>query len=183
MRAKLGPQTIRHLESIARTGAYALSVIGVTSKEYTAKDGKKKTDRRTQRMTLGTIANTNFLLDEKYRDILRNLSDVQKAYGEAEKIEQNVSTLKLNALTRRMDLIELARKNVFQLVEQEQQFAASDLSVLCYVTSDKAERYKSAKYALEQVDQDSGRGKAKEWLAEKDRIFRTQLNVTKIEIL
>ncbi|WP_421534521.1 hypothetical protein [Pseudomonas marginalis] len=183
MREKLGPQTMRHLESIARTGAYALSVTGVTIKEYTDKKGKIKTDRRTQRMTLGTIANTSFLLVERYRDVLQNLSDVKKAYDEAEKIEKNVTTLKLNALTKKMDVIELARKSALQLIEQEQKFAASDLSLLCYITSDKVERYKSAKYALEQANQDSGKEKAKEWFAERDRFFRNQLNVTKIEVL
>lgn len=183
MRGKLGPQTMRHLESIARTGNYALSVTGVTIKEYTDKKGKKKTDRRTQRMTLGTIANTSFLLDERYRDVLHNLSDVKKAYDEAEKIEQNVTTLKLNSLTKKMDIIELARTSAYQLIDQERKFAASDLSLLCYLTSDKVERYKSAKYALEQANQDFGKEKAKEWFAERDRIFRDKLNVTKIEVL
>lgn len=183
MRGKLGPQTMRHLESIARTGAYVLSITGVTIKEYTDKKGKKKTDRRTQRMTLGTIANTSFLLDERYRDVLHNLSDVKKAYDEAEQIGQNVTTLKLNALTKKMDIIELARTSACQLIEQERKFSASDLCLLCYITSDKVERYKSAKYALEQTNQDSGKEKAKEWFAERDRLFRTQLNVTKIETI
>lgn len=182
MRAKLGVQTMRHLESIARTGAYALSVTGVTEKEYIDKKGKKQIERRATRMTLGTIANTSFLLDERYREVLHNLSDVKKAYDEAEKIEQNVSTIKLNALTAKMDIIEKARKNAFQLIEQEQKFSSSDLSLLCYITPDKAERYKSAKFALEQTNQVSGKEKAKEWLTERDRFFRAQLNVTKIEI-
>ncbi|WP_434562780.1 hypothetical protein [Pseudomonas sp. R1-6] len=183
MREKLGPQTMRHLEAIARTGAYALSVIGVTTKEYIDKKGKKQTDRRTQRMTLGTIANTSFLLEERYRDVLHNLSDVKKAYDEAEKIEQNVTTLKLNALTKKMDIIDQARARAFELIEQERKFAGSDLSLLCYITPDKVERYKSAKYALEQADQDAGKEKAKEWFTERDRFFRAQLNVTKIDVL
>lgn len=183
MREKLGAKTIRHLEAIARTGAYALSVTGVTIKEYTDKKGKKKTDRRTQRMTIGTIANTSFLLDEKYRDILHILSDVKKAYDEAENIGLNVTTLKLNALTKKMENIELAKANAIQLIEYEKKFIASDLGLLCYVTSDKTERYRSAKYALEQTLQDSGKEKSKEWFTELDRHFRAQLNVTKIETL
>lgn len=183
MRAKLGAQTMRHLESIARTGAYALSVTGITEKEYIDKKGKKQIDRRSIRMTLGTIANTSFLLDERYREVLHNLSDVKKAYDEAESIEQNVSTIKLNSLTAKMDIIEKARNNALQLIEQEQKFSSSDLSLLCYITQDKAERYKSAKYALEQTNQGSGKEKAKEWFTERDRFFRAQLNVTKIEVL
>ncbi|WP_110946607.1 hypothetical protein [Pseudomonas bohemica] len=183
IRDKLGPQTMRHLEAIARSGAYTLSVTGVTLKEYTDKKGKKKIDRRTQRMTLGTIANTSFLLDEKYRNVLHHLSDVKNAYDEADRIEQNVTTLKLNALTKKMDVIELARASAAQLIEQEHKFATSDLSLLCYITDDKVERYRSAKYALEQARQDYGKEKAKEWFAERDRMFRTQLNVTKIDVL
>lgn len=114
---------------------------------------------------------------------MHSLSDVKKAYDEAEKLEQNVTTLKLNALTKKMDTIEQARTNALQLIEQERRFATSDLSLLCYITSDKVERYKSAKYALEQAIQDSGKEKAKEWFAEQDRIFRDKLNVTKIEVL
>jgi hypothetical protein len=56
MREKLGPQTMRHLESIARTGACALSVTGVTIKEYTDRNGEQRMERRAQRMTVGTIA-------------------------------------------------------------------------------------------------------------------------------
>lgn len=182
MREKLGPQTMRHLETIARTGAYGLSVTGVTIKEYTDKKGRKREDRRTLRMKLGTIANTSFLLEERYREVLLNLSDVKKAYEEAEKLEQNVTTLRLNNLTRKMDIIDHARASALQLIELERKFAASDLSLLCYITADKAERYKAAKYALEQTNQDSGKEKAKDWFTERDRHFRSQLNVTKIEV-
>ncbi|BFO06937.1 hypothetical protein KNHN1_53150 [Pseudomonas guariconensis] len=182
MREKLGPQTMRHLESIARSGAYTLSVTGVTIKEYLDKKGKKKIDRRAQRMTIGTITNTSFLLDERYRDILHKLSDVKKAYEEAEKLERSITTVRLNSLARKMENIELAKNSALQLIEQERTFSTSDLSLLCYITSEKTEIYKSAKYALEQTNQDSGKEKAKEWFAERDRFYRTKLNVTKIEV-
>ncbi|MCU7251228.1 hypothetical protein [Pseudomonas koreensis] len=124
MREKLGPQTMRHLESIARTGAYVLSVTGVTIKEYTDKKGKKKTDRRTQRMTLGTIANTSFLLDEKYRDVLHNLSDVKKAYDEAEKIEQNVTTLNSMLSQKRWISLSWPKQALFNLLNKSESLRA-----------------------------------------------------------
>lgn len=182
MRSKLGPQTLRSLESIARSGAGSVSVAGISIRKYVDKKGKEKIERTSSSMRIGSIPDISFLIDSNHRDILVTLNEVKSAYTEAEEISVDAKTSKLTAISSKMNRIESARNLAMGLIEKEERFRNSDLSLLCFLISDRAERYKSAKFALEHLDLPLGKEKAKEWLTLKEREICTKLNVDKIEI-
>lgn len=182
MRSKLGPQTLRALEAIARTGVGSVTILGISLKDYIDKNGKKKIERTSTRMQLGSISDVSFLIEANHREILNTLSDVKAALHEADEISTDAKSSRLSAINSRMNKIEHAQAMALNLIDKERRFRNSDLSLLCFLVSDRAERYKSARFALEHSNNTQSKEKSKEWLNSREREFCGRLNINKIEI-
>ena len=110
------------------------------------------------------------------------MREVERAYDDAAHITSNIKLSILEHLTSAIGDIDRIAISVADLVAQEHTFLTNDLALLCFLTPDKAERYKTARVVLEELGHDAGKDKAKDWLADKDREIREALSAEKIEI-
>src|SRR5690606_33994137 len=100
-----------------------------------------------------------------------------------ENIKDDVRTSEIEKLNRAINNVESISQETAHLEKQTDSFFQSDLTLLCFLTDDKADRYKTARAVLEIAGLESGKSRAKEWLFEKDKTIKESLNADKIEFL
>ncbi|TXH74951.1 hypothetical protein [Thiobacillus sp.] len=181
-KARLGDQTRRRLEDMAKTGKTAVEIIGVNYRDYIDDDGNSNREKHSISSNLGHIFGIGWLNETNHHPLFVAIQNVKLAYEEAEQVTLDIKLSELDELTRKINDSSRIVGEVDSFLEQEEAFLKSNFALLCFLTPDKTERYKAARFVLEEQGLSSGKDKAKDWLVNYEREIREELKIEKIEI-
>lgn len=181
--ASIGGPTKDKLVSMAKSGNTAVIVNSVSFREYEDDDGYKKKEKTSVPSRIGSLNGLNIFIDNFFKSFYSSIRDIKLAYTEGLKIQNDVSTRKLEALANRISAKSRIENHVNNIVNECDTFFNNDMLLLCFIISDKAERYKNARIALLNKGEPAGKEKSKSWLSEKENEIKEALNADKIELL
>lgn len=174
--------TLRKIHEMAKTGRSSVFVDAITYHESRDEDGYIEKERRSASSRLGTLNGVSIFSDFTYQPSYSQINAIRRAFESASEIEGDIKTSELESLTGAISQHVSIAREVSNIEAEEAAFYKSELTLLCYLVSDKSERYKTAQLVLEREGEHVGKGKAKQWLVEQDAALREQLKADKIEI-
>jgi hypothetical protein len=180
--SKLGATIQQRLEYMARTRNASVTITGVSYREYKDEDGQTKKERLAAQSRLGIIEGIECVNEASYKEINSAIRNVIQAYEMANEMGHDIKLSELERITSSINDSDRIVQQGNELLKRGVEFFSTDMTLLCFITSDKAERYKVARLALDQQGIDAGKEKAKAWLVEQERRISSSLNVDKIEI-
>lgn len=178
----IGERTRRRLQDMARTSNNSVSVDVVNYKDYVDDHGHEKKERRVSPTRLGTLSGLGVIDDQSFKSLHSSISRIKLAFEKAEKITENSKVSELESLINIINDLERIENEVGNIKKEESSFFSNDMALLCFLVDEKAERYKSARVALELSGDPMGKDKAKNWLSEKEQAIKKALGADKIEI-
>lgn len=176
---QMGTHTVRRLRDMGRTGNAAIVVEAVNYIEYEDEDGSLHRERSSTPAPLGRLRGVTIFSDARRSAVRDRLRRVRQAYLRANELGEAPRVVEVDALVRDIGEGEVAAEELQELLTDERAFLAS-ASLLIFLTGDRAERYKAARVALEQLGLEASRTKAKEWVSEQDSQVRLRFNADKI---
>lgn len=183
IKGKLGEPTQRKLVDMSRTGNGKVSLEIINLRQYTDDDGQIKTEKRVTPTTLGTIKGVSIFNKANFDSVYSAFNAVERTYNQVERIEEDVKSQELDYLTGQLGQFTTGIAQGENLVKAAVEFFKNDLTLLCFLVSDKPERYKAAHIAMEQEGISGGKDKAKQWLSQKEQELRKVLTADKLRIL
>lgn len=181
-RDKLGAQTCHNLMDMAKTGSSAITVLSVTYREYVDRDGQKKKERSEAPARIGNLGSIRIFNDHIFSSIQSQILSIRQAYQQAAQIQNDAKISDLEKITSGLNSVERVIELVSDTKKSIESFFTNDLSLLCFISPDKSDRYKTARAVLETQGIEVGKEKAKEWLNEKERQLLEELRADKLEI-
>lgn len=178
----LGTLTLRKVHEMAKTGRSSVFLDAITYHESKDEDGYIETERRSTSSRLGTLNGVSIFNEFTFQPILSQINAIRRAYESANEIEDDLKTSELESLTSTISQHASVAREVSNIEADEEAFYKNELTLLCYLVSDKSERYKTAQLVLELEGEQVGKGKAKQWLIDQDAALKEQLKADKIEI-
>lgn len=181
-REKLGAQTGQQLIEMAKTGSSAITVLAVSYREYVDDAGEERKERSAASARIGNLSGIRIFNDHLFASIQSGIHAIREAYLAAAQIQNDVKISDLERITSELNSVGRIVEMVADATKEIERFFANDLTLLCFMTPDKSDRYKTARAVLDSQGTDVGKEKAKEWLNEKERELREQLGADKLEI-
>lgn len=179
---EFGEQIARRLRDKARTGDFNVSITAVKHRDYLDEEGRQKTERSTFRHSLGSLKALVLVQSSSYHSIYRTITEIEVAHYDAEELTARSKAATIEGVARRLNIYEGTLKAGQQLLDLETVFLSNNYFLFCFIVSDRAIRYKTALLAMRQAGISGGKDKAKEWLAEKEKMIKQNLGVDAIEI-
>lgn len=179
---QLGPSTLRRLRDMVRTGQSVVTVTAVKFRVYVDEDGQTKRERSTFQQSLGTLGGLDLIRSASFFTIYDAIKDVGRAYEEAEKLDLNPKSKEVDSLATRLNEYDRILKDGNRLLDLERIFFENNFLPLCFLETDKTERFKAAKIAMRRSGVAGGKVEAKPWLAEQEKAIKQQLGIDAIEI-
>ena len=182
IKPKLGEYLVKELIDMNRTGNSNVTVIAFSYKKYQDDDGNEKIETTKTEHTIGRLQGYQFISNRPFASFSYKSGVVIDAFVRAEHDCSSARIREVDSLISDLRQIDEAEVIVHRVETDFEAFLANDFSLFCYLVSDKSQRYKLAQLALSQQNESSGKDKAKDWLAGKDRSLRKTLGADKIKI-
>ncbi|MFM0095646.1 hypothetical protein PQQ87_08535 [Paraburkholderia nemoris] len=179
---QLGPSTLRRLRDMVRTGQSVVTVTTVKFREYVDDDGRTKRERSTFPQSVGALGGLDLIQSASFFTIYDAIKDVGRAYEEAEKLDLKPKSKEVDSLANRLNEYDRLLKDGNRLLGLERIFFENTFLPLCFLETDKAERFKAAKIAMRRSGVAGSKDEAKAWLAEQEKAIKQQLGIDAIEI-
>lgn len=177
----LGTQSRKRLYDMARTGNAAVTITAVNHRDYIDSDGEKKTETRRTKSKFGEILGVKLFVSAEYQSIFSAIKTVEQAFLQAQHLNTDAKTSEVESLVARLEQSDNIVTDIAHFLDLEKQFLRNNFVLLCYLTHDKAERYKAARLAVSMSGGILGKDRAKIWLHEKDNEIRASLSADQIE--
>lgn len=177
--ATLGDRTARRLRDMARAGNTNVSVEAVIFRKGKDEKGKEYTERRVTLHNLGSFSGTSVVNELSFQAVYSRMGKIRSAYQQALEVTEDVKTSELENLIATLADFDRVVREAESLEREETVFFQNDMSLLCFLSDDKAERYRAARVALGET---GSKDKAKTWLAERDEEIKRALGADKIDI-
>jgi hypothetical protein len=178
---EIGAQTTRRLQDMFRSRSTEVIATAVRYRDY-VEHGQTKHERSTFQHRLGVLNGLAIVARESYTPIYIAINNILAAFEAAAKLGDRPKKGEVDALAGRLDDFDRVMSQGRALLECEVQFASNNLVLLCFLTNDRGERYKCARFAMHKSGVQGGKDNAKAWLSKLDADLRTQLNIDHIEI-
>ncbi|OJA79681.1 hypothetical protein [Burkholderia ubonensis] len=178
----LSPTILRRLQDMARTGQSVVSFTAVKFREYIDEDGRSRRERSAFEQSLGALDGLPLVLRSSFYTIYDAMRDVRQAYEEAEQLGTKPKSAEVDSLANRLNDYERIVRDGNRLLDLERAFFANNFLPLCFLETDKTERYKAARVAMRRSGIAGSKDDAKAWLAEQEKAIKQQLSVDAIEI-
>ncbi len=183
IRQELGEITLRRLSGMAQTGNLSVVIKIVSLTKYIDKDdGQEKTEVRSRKHTLGTLRGTSIFDRTKYDHILGEIREVRNGYSQADLVTDKIKPRDLDLISSQLNKYDSIINEVALLKKSEAEFCDNDFTLLCFLSSNKVERYASARLVLRMKKVPSGKDKAKAWLSNVDTELKQSLGADRLEI-
>lgn len=179
---QVGPQTTRRLQDMDRTGQPQVVINAVKLREEIDDNGKRKEERSTFRQSLGSLQGLPLTSPSTFNTIYAAMADIVQAHAAADQIGQLPKSKEVESLAARLSRFEYVIADGQALKELESSFFSNNFLLLCFLTTDKAERYKAGKIAMHKTGKTGGKDDAKTWLADQERLIKEKLGADSIEI-
>ncbi|MFL6622131.1 MAG: hypothetical protein ACJ8NR_05890 [Sulfurifustis sp.] len=177
--ATLGDRTVRRLRDMARSGNPNVSVEAIIFRKGKDDQGNEYTERRATPTTLGSLNGLSVLNEYSLNAVYSGMTKIAQAYQRAREVTEDVKTSELENLTAVLADFGRVVREAENLEQEEAAFFQNDMSLLCFLVDDKAERYKAARVALGEA---GSKEKAKSWLTEREQEIKRVLSADKISI-
>lgn len=180
--SQIGPLTTRRLQDMVRTGQFQVVIGAVKIREEVDAKGKRHSERSVFRQALGSLGGLAVTSPQSFQTIYAAMSDITQAYVAAGELGAQPKSKELETLATRLNRFDQVVHDSQALHAQESAFRENEFFLLCFLTNDKSERYKSAKIAMHKSGASGSKDDAKAWLAAQEKLLREQLSVDAIEI-
>jgi hypothetical protein len=178
----IGPQTLWTLQSMQRSGQSEVSIRAVKFRESTNTDGRTTRERSIFSHSLGLLRALDLIQPTSFSTLYRIIKSIEWAYGDADKLPEKPKSKEIESLATRLNEYDGVIREGNRLLGLESDFFRNRFLLLCFLSSDKGERFKSAKIAMRQAGTTGNKADAKAWLAEQERTIREHLGADAIEI-
>jgi hypothetical protein len=179
---QVGPQTSRRLQDMDRTGQPQVVVDAVKLREEIDDNGKRKVERSTLSQSLGSLQGLPLASPSSFNTVYAAIADIVQAHAAADQIGQLTKNKEVESLATRLSRFEYVMADGQALKDLEASFFSNNFLLLCFLTTDKTERYKAGKIAMRSTGTTGGKDDAKVWLAEQERLIKEKLGADSIEI-
>jgi len=179
---ELSSSALRRLQEMARTGQYAVTFTAVKFRTYIDDNGQSKRERSTFEQSLGSFVGLDLLQPWSYFKIYDAIKDVGRAHEEAEQLGPKPKATEVDALANRLNEYDHIFREGNRLLSLEPVFFANSFLPLCFLETDKTERYKAARIAMRRSGVAGGKDEAKAWLAAQEKAIKQELGIDVIEI-
>ncbi|WP_244289224.1 hypothetical protein [Burkholderia puraquae] len=179
---ELSSSTQRRLLDMARTGQSRVTFTAVKFREYIDDKGQSKRERSTFEQSLGSLDGLDVIQPWSYFTIYDAIKDVGRAQEEAERLGSKPRSAVVDTLAARLNEYDRILREGNRLLNLESVFFANSFLPLCFLETDKTERYKAARIAMRRSGIVGGKDEAKAWLAAQEKAIKQQLGIDVIEI-
>jgi hypothetical protein len=183
LESELGAAAINRLANMARDGRGAVEVTGIVIRRYRDEDGDSREEHQNIPYRLGTLNGVEVFRANAVAGIYEHIRCVKAALAEASALAEPNARPKTLAVARLVATLSdrgRAERNLMHLQNAHRAFVANDYSLLCYLVSDRADRYRMAQLALGQLSLPNSKDRAKEFVAILDGRHRTALRVDQL---
>lgn len=183
LRTALGEAAFRRLGAMAKTGNSTIVIEAIKRRPYEDDDGRPRIEKTRAPHPIGRISGVRFFdSDAQGRAIvaLRGLRDVYDRAASTRQDPGQQSIGALNKIFAQLSTLDALLQQARELLEDREQFGRTDPLLFCYLASDRAERYKLARYAIRLLNLDIGRDDAKRWLADQDAALARRFDAHEI---
>jgi hypothetical protein len=179
---ELSSSTVRRLQDMARTGQSGVTFTAVKFRAYIDGNGQSKRERSTFEQSLGSLDGLDLMQPWSYFTIYDAIKDVGHAHEEAEQLGPKPKSADVDALANRLNEYDRILRDGNRLLNLEPAFFANNFLPLCFLETDKTERYKAARIAMRRSGVAGSKDEAKAWLAAQEKAIKQQLGIDVIEI-
>lgn len=178
----LGIRTAKKLQDNAQSKKTSVEVDVVKYKAYEDEYGEEYRDKQVTPARIGVLKGLSVFTDYVFRAIYHDMNEIIASYDEADNVSHDMKLSKLEKLTSAIAKIDKVKIDVLKIEQETSAFFDNDLTLLCYLTDDKSDRFKTARAVLELNGEKVGKEKAKSWLVGIDSKMKEALKADKIEI-
>ncbi|MBU9261713.1 hypothetical protein [Burkholderia multivorans] len=180
--SSVGSQTMWSLQSMQRSGRSDVQIKAIKFRESTDKNGKTTQERSFFSHTLGSFRGLDLVQSTSFSNLYRLIKSIEWAYNDAAKLPEKPKSKEVESLASRLNEYDRALREGNQLLQLESDFFENSFLLLCFLSTDKSERFKAAKIAMRQAGVHGSKNDAKAWLAEQEKALKEQLAADAIEI-
>lgn len=178
----IGDRSSKKLEHMAKVGDGSVFVDAISYRSYTDEVGHEQKEPNVVMQKLGTLHGISIFNPGAFQSIYSAIREVNVAYRKADELTEDSTITDIEKVTSAvgvMNQIDVELKNIQQA---KSLFFNNDFTLLCFLTEDKSERYKAARYLLDRSGVEVGRDKAKVWLGDQENALKTKFKAEKIRI-
>lgn len=179
---QLGPKTFQRLKHMAKSSSANVEIDAINFKDYIDEYGKPKKEKSLTTNRIGVIKGLTIFNDYTFESLNSEIHNIKRAYDLAELVSDDAKTAHIESLTNSMGDFNHLISHLKQLKQDEQAFFDNNFQILCFLVSDKPDRYKTAQFVLKQLNKPNGKDKAKIWLSEKENEIKATLKADKLAI-
>lgn len=178
----IGSSTAKNLQDKAQSGNPSVEVGVIKYKVYTDEYDEERRNKQVTLVRIGVLKGLSIFTDYVFRAIYHDMNEIIASYDEANSVSHDIKLSKLEKLTSSIAKIDQVKNDVMKVEQEAASFFDNDLTLLCYLTDDKSDRFKTARAVLELNGEQVGKEKAKSWLLGIDHKIKEELKADKIEI-
>jgi len=175
----LGNTGWRLLSGMSRNGNSAVQVWGIVEAKWN-EDGDLIRDGRRVPITVGRFAQVNVCQDHVIRTMLDDLKRVTQAYQVTEEAVAQMGNKDLEALLGTLEEHARSVDAVKQFEAAMTRFLTNDFTMLAFLTHDKSERVRIARFGMEHAGKPTGRDPAKAHLQNWENRLKAEHRVVRI---
>jgi hypothetical protein len=179
---QLGSFTLFSLQAMQRSGNPSVNVTLVRIRESVNKHGNVTGERSAFSHTLGSLRGLDLIQPNSFSTLYRVIKSVGWAYRDADRLPPKSKSSEIASLANRLNEYDSAIRDGNRLIELERDFFSNQFFPLCYLSTDKGDRFKAARIAMRQLGISGTKDDAKAWLAEQEKAIKKELSVDAIEL-
>ena len=167
------------LSNMSRTGNAVVQVWGIVDPKRNENDEIIRDGRRIS-ITLGRIAQISVCQNHVVRTLFDDLKKVTQAYQVTEEAVAQMGNKELEALLGTLEEYSRSVDAVKQFEAAMKKFLANDFTMLAFLTHDKSERVRIARFGMEHAGEPTGRDPAKTHIQNWENRLKAEYNVERI---
>lgn len=169
------------LTGMSRNGSGAVQVLGIVDAKWN-EEGDKVRDGRRVPITVGRFAQINVCQEHVARVLFDDLKKVTQAYQVTEDVVAQMGNKDLETLLGALEEHRRSVEAVNQFAAAVQGFLANDFTMLAFLTHDKSERVRIARFGMERAGKPTGRDPAKAYILNWENRLKAEYKVERISI-
>lgn len=169
------------LSNMSRNGNGMVQVLGIVDPKRD-EDGEIIRDGRRTTITVGRIAQINVCQDHIVRTLFDDVNKVTHAYQVTEDTVAQMGNKDLETLLGALEEHRRSVEAVKQFAASVQEFLANDFTMLAFLTHDKSERVRIARFGMERAGKPTGRDPAKAHILNWENRLKAEYKVERISI-
>ena len=177
----LGGRGCGLLSGMNRNGNSTVQIWGIVDPKWN-EDGDIIRDGRGIPNTVGRLAQINVCQDHVVRTLFDDLKKVTQAYQVTENAVAQMSNKDLEALLGALEERARSVEAVKQFAAAAKAFLANDFTMLAFLTHDKSERIRIARFGMEHAGKPTGRDPAKAHIQNWESRLKAEYKVERISI-